>query len=429
MPSRRGGRGATPSAVASANAPRRVVDVVDARQAELERRAADRERRCPSRPRSSIARDGDVERRPGVAAARAAVVAEVAEVDRRVAVGVAAAHAGGRVGRVGEVGERDRRVVEAEPDDVGATVAERADDRVVGRQHEQRLGRQARRPSSASARPPAPARRSGRAGRGTGCESSSARGRVRRAISGSANSSTSNSPSCAPAGAVSSALATPDSRFAPAPLRHSSCSGSSAAASSAELVVLPLVAETSTTPSGSRAARRSMASGARRSSALPGRLVPPPRPLRRDSDPITRAAAVLAGKRLTRAHRSVATPVPLSVRPLATSQDCSMLTDQRISTLVGVWRSSRQDGIPLARASGALYQRRQAVNGCDPRRSSRHSRTSIRSGSPSSRRACASGTPTRRSWRSSAPARSASASRRRCASSRPTPRRPSIRRP
>ena len=91
-----------------------------------------------------------VERRPGVAAVGAAVVAEVAEVDRLVAVGVAATHARGGVGGVGEVGERHRRIVEAEPDHVAAAVAERADDGIVGGEHEQRLGRQL-----ADHRPPA----------------------------------------------------------------------------------------------------------------------------------------------------------------------------------------------------------------------------------------------------------------------------------
>ena len=44
---------------------------------------------------------------------------------------------------------------------------------------------------------------------------------------------------------------------------------------SAAVVVLPLVAETSTLPSASVPARRPIAPGSMRSSSLPGRLVPP----------------------------------------------------------------------------------------------------------------------------------------------------------
>ena len=121
----------------------------------------------------------------------------------------------------------DRRVVEAEPD--ARRRARRRATLTTGssaRQHEQRLGRQRGRPSPASARPPAPARRSGRAGRGTGCASSSARGRVRRAISGSANSSTSNRPSCAPARRRPAARSRRrTARLAPAPLRQSGVLG------------------------------------------------------------------------------------------------------------------------------------------------------------------------------------------------------------
>ena len=56
----------------------------------------------------------------------------------------------------------------------------------------------------------------------------------------------------------------PEARFAPALLRASCTRPRSTSASSAQVVVLPFVAETSTQPRGSRAARRRGASGAER---------------------------------------------------------------------------------------------------------------------------------------------------------------------
>ena len=66
----------------------------------------------------------------------------------------------------------------------------------------------------------------------------------------------------------------------------------------AAVVVLPLVAEMTAQPCGSRAARRSIAWGSRRVRTLPGRLVPPPRPARRASWPTARAARILASRAL-----------------------------------------------------------------------------------------------------------------------------------
>ncbi len=130
-------------------------------------------------------------------AVRAAVVAEMADVGGGVVVRRAAAQAVLRVGRVLERGARVARVVDPERHATAPGRGQIADLRVVGVHDEQRLGQLPRRPR-ASGRRRAPARRSGRAGRGRGCRADSAFGRRRCATSGSAASSTSNSPSSAP---------------------------------------------------------------------------------------------------------------------------------------------------------------------------------------------------------------------------------------
>ena len=53
----------------------------------------------------------------------------------------------------------------------------------------------------------------------------------------------------------------------------------------AAVVVLPFVAETTTAPCGSRAARRSSAPGSIVASSLPGSVVPPPVRASRESPP------------------------------------------------------------------------------------------------------------------------------------------------
>ncbi len=83
----------------------------------------------------------------------------------------------------------------------------------------------------------------------------------------------------------------PEARFAPALLRASSTRPRSTSASSAHVVVLPFVAETSTHPRGRRAARRRGAPGASAVSTRPGSVVPPPRPLAREAKAVARAAA------------------------------------------------------------------------------------------------------------------------------------------
>ncbi len=82
--------------------------------------------------------------------------------------------------------------------------------------------------------------------------------------------------------------------FAPARLWTSRAPvRSSTEATIAAVVVLPLVAESTTLPRRSRAASRPMARGSRRVSTLPGSDVPPPRPARRASSPTALAAASL----------------------------------------------------------------------------------------------------------------------------------------
>ena len=131
----------------------------------------------------------------------------------------------------------------------------------------------------ASARPPAPARRSGRAGRGTGCRARSARGRSAARHRCSADSSTSNRPSCASADRRPGAReATPDSRLAPAPLRHRLALAARARRrpsrrwSSCRWWPRPACCRPAAVPRAARSHR-----GRAAAAALPGRLVPPPR--------------------------------------------------------------------------------------------------------------------------------------------------------
>src|SRR5215211_4787358 len=63
------------------------------------------------------------------------------------------------------------------------------------------------------------------------------------------------------------------------------------------VVVLPFVALTIVEPAVRRRPRRETASGAILRSSRPGNVVPPPRPLRRLSDPLTRASASFVEKR------------------------------------------------------------------------------------------------------------------------------------
>jgi hypothetical protein len=118
-----------------------------------------------------------------------------------------------------------------------------------------------------------------------------ARGRTRRAISGSAASSHSKSPSSA-SFAARSVEATPDMRFAPERLCARRTRGERIVATIDAVVVFPFVADTSNVPCESRAARRSTAPGSTFQRSFPGSVVPPPRPAARESAPAARAAAI-----------------------------------------------------------------------------------------------------------------------------------------
>ena len=127
-----------------------------------------------------------------------------------------------------------------------------ADLRIVARSRRAWSPREAPPRPPASARRSAPARRSGRAGRGTGCPGTPpAAGPAARSRE-TPPSSTSNRPSSAPR-ASSRVEATPETRFAPELLWASRTRGRRIAATNAAVVVLPFVAEIATGP-GSRAA-------------------------------------------------------------------------------------------------------------------------------------------------------------------------------
>ena len=167
-----------------------------------------------------------------------------------------------------------------------AIAAEVGHQRVVGVQDEAR----ARRVRAATRAPPsgpraARARRSGRAGRGRGWRAAAGAGATARATAGSQASSTSNSPSLARRRGPRRAAPwpRPSAMFEPARLWTTGRrSRSSAAASIAAVVVLPLVAEISTEPSSRLGGHaRERARGQRRSSSRPGAVVPPLRPSRR----------------------------------------------------------------------------------------------------------------------------------------------------
>ena len=68
-------------------------------------------------------------------------------------------------------------------------------------------------------------------------------------------------------------------------------------------VVFPFVAETTTEPSGSRAASRSTAPGSCFQRSFPGSVVPPPRPATRESAPAARSARPRARAEAARAPR------------------------------------------------------------------------------------------------------------------------------
>src|SRR5262249_51942658 len=120
-----------------------------------------------------------------------------------------------------------------------------------------------------------------------------ARGRTSAATAGRAASSTSKTPTSPPAPSrpsSSSAVATPERRLAPLWLATTRQPAARAHPETRRaVVVLPLVAEIASAPWPRPAASSPRASGRMRRRSLPGRLVPPPRPSRRESEPAARA--------------------------------------------------------------------------------------------------------------------------------------------
>ena len=229
--------------------------------------------------------------RPARSTARAAVDAEVCDVDVRVGVGRAAAAAVLRIRGVGEAGRACRGwVLDAEVDRALAPAPEVRDQRVVGIQ-DQRCG-QRRWRARPSARRSSRARRSGRVDRETGCPGRVVRGASALATESSQNSSTSNRPSC---------CIRADARAAPR-RRRRPCSRRPCCA---RLECPPRRGSTRRSrqssscrwsprrrrcPSASGSASRAIASESIASISLPGRLVPP-RPLARRTRPAVRASA------------------------------------------------------------------------------------------------------------------------------------------
>ena len=94
------------------------------------------------RPELDVA-SGDIELWTGMIASRAAIVAEVPYIRRRVQIRRAAANAVLRVRGMLKGGSRMSRVVETEPESTLATVGEVGYDRIVGVHDEKRLLREA----------------------------------------------------------------------------------------------------------------------------------------------------------------------------------------------------------------------------------------------------------------------------------------------
>ncbi len=246
--------------------------------------------------------------------------------------------------------------------------------RVVGVQDELRVGQRGRRLAPAGGER-ARARRNGRAGRGRGSRAAApSAGRAappraeppRRPRTGRARRR----------GSASRAEATPETRLAPALLWATRTRGRRISAAIAVVVVLPFVAETSTEPCGSRAARASISPGSSFHASLPGRVVPPPRPASREARRRRVSAAISSerGGADARAHR---------IRPR-----------------LGCYLQIFQSALPLL-----------VMAESDQSRVTVPSRRSIRRHSPTFRRACASATPTSRSSPSCAPPRAGSGAR------------------
>ena len=294
-PGRRSRPSEAPSALRERGGGDRVVDVVEAGEAQPH---APR----PARAVASVKRDAvepveldrardDVERRPRVPAGRAAVVAEVADVRGGVVVRRPAADAVLRVGRVLERRPRRARIVEAED------AAPRRDPRRARRPADRprsrraRLRGQRRDGARASARRPAPARRSGRAGRGTGCRGRARAAAAARATSGSAPRRPRRARARASGARERAPRRRPDTRFAPGSVVRERAPRRRISATIAVVVVFPFVAETSADPS--RQPRREPVERRRVElpEQLPGHRRPAAPPATRESVPTRRAPA------------------------------------------------------------------------------------------------------------------------------------------
>ena len=287
----------------------RVVDVVEpGHVAGATRRGCpgrgELERRRTSSPSSSIARATTFERRPAVPAARTTVVAEMADVCRGVVVRGPAADAVLRVGCVLEGGPRAAEG--SSTPKTSASGRSRASSPTCGivAVDDQRsvAGKRAHR-RAPPARRRARARRSGRAGRGRDC-----RGRPRAAARA-------RRPRAAPprpprrgpssaARASRSVEATPETRFAPELLCARRTRPRRISAAIAAVVVLPFVAEIS---GGAEREPRGQPVDRRRielPEQLPGTVVPPPAPARRDKPPRRPRDGDLGGERNRKAQNT-----------------------------------------------------------------------------------------------------------------------------
>ena len=97
----------------------------------------------------------------------------------------------------------------------------------------------------------------------------------------------------------------PEARLAPDRFHASRRMGERIELAIATVVVLPFVADTSATPAGRRRASASSAAGSSFQTSFPGSVVPPPRPVARESRPTNRAAEVSSASRagIARAYR------------------------------------------------------------------------------------------------------------------------------
>ena len=286
----------------------RVVDVVEPGRRSSHSHAHRREREREARPVEPVERDAprrDVEWRARMTAARAAVVAEMPDVGGCVHVRGAATDAvlesaGNAGAHVPAAGHPRRSATRCR----GPRRASRPAGRPRSRRR--RWTRGDRRPRGASAPPPAPPRRNDRAGRENKFPETDRTGLQALHDLGEMYLSSSNSPSCAPGGAATSADTTPETRFAPARLCARTSGGDRISATIAAVVVLPFVAETTALPSGSRAPSRSSAPGSSRHRSFPGSVVPP-RPRRhgrRDRRAAQQRAPEAQGKDASRGERT-----------------------------------------------------------------------------------------------------------------------------